>query len=87
MAFEELEPFGESRIDARVKVAIAWLVSHLREKPIDPEDIKGISPEISEPVDDVDEPLIDSIPELSDEPSGPSSAAILRDLAEQNIFR
>jgi hypothetical protein len=87
MAFDQLEPFGESRIDARVKVAIAWLVSHLREKPIDPEDIKGISPEISEPVDDPDEPLIDSTPELDETPDGPSSAAILRDLAEQNIFR
>jgi hypothetical protein len=87
MAFDQLEPFGESRIDARVKVAIAWLVSHLREKPIDPDDIKGISPEISEPLDDVDEPLDYSGPEVSDDPVGPSSAAILRDLAEQNIFR
>lgn len=86
MAFDRLEPFGESRTDARFKVALAWLVSHLREEPIDPEDIRGISPEISEPANEADEPLdIDA----GEDPatSEPSSAAVLRDLAEQNIFR
>jgi hypothetical protein len=83
MAFERIEPFGDAHDDKRFKVLASWICTFLSaSKAYSADDIKGISPEIS-PVerDDSDETLEDS------DESGPSSADVLRDIAEQNLFR
>lgn len=78
MAYDQIEPFGETRIDHRCKVALAWLLSAFSESVIQPESIRGLSPEVSD-VDLDDEPLVSSV--------CVSPEDVLRDQQEQNSFR
>ena len=93
MAFERLEPFGDAHMDQRFKVLASWLctVCGKSSTAYQAGDIKGISPEMP-PDSDVDESDADA--ELWDDADGDtshggsaSSADVLRDLREQNLFR
>jgi len=93
-AFEQIEPFGAPRIEQLLKVALAWIVSHLSDKALTPDDIKGISPPEPEPEPDPDDSAADDA-DFSDGRSSdadfggeghPTSADILRDLREQQAF-
>jgi len=92
MAFDQISPIGDERIDHRTKAALAWIVSHLAEKAISPDEIKGISPpetgdgspESGEEPDS--EPLEYSDAEFGGDGHEPTSADILRDMREQQMF-
>lgn len=92
MAFERLEPFGDLQADKRFKVLAAWLCTLLGSKAYAPDDIKGISAEIPP---DLDEDADDAEPWDEADDSDfelrasdfPPTAAVLRDLKEQAIFR
>jgi hypothetical protein len=90
MAFERIEPFGDAHADKRVKVLAAWICTFLSQsKSFSPDDITGISPEmppLERDPDDVDEGF-DADEPFDAENVGPSSADVLRDIAEQNLFR
>ena len=91
MAFERLEPFGDAHMDQRFKVLASWLctVCGISSKAYQADDIKGISPEMPfySDVEDSDaEPWDDADGDPSHVGSA-SSADVLRDLREQNLFR
>lgn len=87
-AYDRIEPIGPPRAEHLLKVALAWVVSHLAEKAMEPDDIKGISVEMPEPSEDIE--LLEDTDDADsiDQPETvrASSAAILRDLSEQNLF-
>ena len=82
MAFEQIEPFGDAHMDKRFKVLASWLVTFLSSsRAYQADEIKGISPELPA----LDESLDESL-EVNDGAAGVSSADVLRDLAEQQLF-
>lgn len=83
-AFDRIRPIGESQMDQRFKVLAAWFCTMLGSKAYQPDDIKGITPEIPEDLDAATEAedLLDD--EISPEAT---SADILRDYREQSLFR
>lgn len=85
-AFDRLQPIGEQQMDQRFKALGAWLCTMLGSKAFQPEDIKGISPEILEGVSPAEQPLEDD-PDDYETRSSSTNADVLRDYREQSIFR
>lgn len=73
-------------MDQRFKALGAWLCTMLGSKAFQPEDIKGISPEITETSFNADEPLDDDPGDLEIRANA-TSADVLRDYREQSQFR
>lgn len=70
-----------------MKVALAWLVSVFSGEAMAPDDIRGIDPpEPAADAEDSDDEGFE-ISDLEFEIDESSSAAILRDVREQNLFR
>ena len=88
-AFDQLQPIGDQHMDQRFKALGAWLCTLLGSKAYQPDDIKGISPEIPARVDDVEnaEQPLDDDPDDYEFCASSTSADVLRDYREQSLFR
>jgi hypothetical protein len=86
MAFDQLQGFGDEQDDQRFKTLAAWLCTMLGSKAYSPDEMKGFSRELP-PLPDEDD--IDAFFTCVGEEreASETSSAILRDLAEQNMFR
>ncbi len=73
-------------MDQRFKALGAWLCTMLGSKAFQPDDIKGISPEIPDEVAATEQPLEDD-PDENETRSTSTSADVLRDYREQSLFR
>lgn len=88
MAYDRIEPHGHPLLaqwHEWGRQIASLLISASAQTSFDPEDVPKIGvPEVpsGDPVDEPLDPMLDSW-----EPSGPTSEDILRDYAEQQMFR
>jgi hypothetical protein len=85
-AFDRIQPIGESQMDQRFKTLGAWLCTMLGTKAYQPEDIKGISPELPPDTSAIEEESLEDDPEDYEPREGATSADVLRDFREQSFF-
>jgi len=88
MAYDQVEPFGHPLLaqwHEWGRQIASLLISASAQTQFDPADVPEIAVPKAPPDDTVEEPLDPMLDEW--EPSGPTAEDILRDYAEQQMFR